>query len=229
MPAGGVIYKAACSANRKAYIGQTADSNGFKRRKYHHLWLAKHPENKEHMLFHRAIAKHGADSFKWEILLKCNVEQLDEYETRAIDMWGTLMPSGYNMVRGNLAAPGERGGYKRKREPIETLPPNASEVWENGQHIGYCANHDGKTKGMTSRRLTLATKRDLILKWLDDVKAGKSPQTDTPRNERNADLPRHVYRLTDGRLLVHVGQHPRKTFKTIELALEYKETLERLE
>ena len=219
---------ATCIPTGKRYIGQTADSNGFERRQYHHLWTAKHPEHPQHYVFHRAIAKHGADNFKWEILLRCNVEQLDEYETRAIETWDTVAPKGLNMVGGPTSVAGQRGAYKRKREPKEELPANVWEMWVKGEHVGYCTAHNGKTRGVASPHVSLATKKEMCLQWLDDMKAGRTPVLGKIRNERNADLPPSIYRLSDGRLLVHVGKHPQRTFRTIELAVAHKAALQEL-
>ena len=104
MAARGCIYKATCKTTGKSYVGQTRDSNGFDARQKRHLrlglQLARGGGARSNSIFHRAIAKYGADAFTWEVLLRCEVAQLDDAETAAIAEHRTVSPAGYNIREG---------------------------------------------------------------------------------------------------------------------------------
>lgn len=47
-----------------------------------------------------AVKKYGWNSVKTEILVLCDIDQLDEYETQFIKLYGTMAPNGYNLETG---------------------------------------------------------------------------------------------------------------------------------
>jgi group I intron endonuclease len=92
-----IIYKATNSVNNKAYIGQTVKC--LNDRKGEHLKFAK---NGIDTYFHRALRKHGSNSFVWEILddSTCKtIEQLNNMEIFYIAYYDTFK-NGYNLTSG---------------------------------------------------------------------------------------------------------------------------------
>ncbi len=91
------IYKATNKANGKSYIG--FDSNWPKRQIAHkHFSLVKESPN----YFHRAIRKHGWETFKWEVICQ-SVDGdylLNVMEPYFIQQTGSLRPNGYNLALG---------------------------------------------------------------------------------------------------------------------------------
>jgi group I intron endonuclease len=93
----GFIYRIT-SPSGKTYIGQTI-RDPEKRRKEHF----KCPGSC--ILLENAIKKYG-DKMEFEILLEVNDTQLDFYETRFIQQYGSMEPTGYNIRTG-----GSNGGH----------------------------------------------------------------------------------------------------------------------
>lgn len=87
------IYKITNCVTDVCYIGSA--QNLFRRWKEHQASLKR---NKHHSIYlQRVYNKHGADQFKWEVLLYCENKDLLFYEQRAIDLY----KPGYNI---NLTA-----------------------------------------------------------------------------------------------------------------------------
>lgn len=97
------IYKITRIETGKAYIGQT---NDIERR------FIEHKSNKSHFdtAIDKAILKHGADAFTYEIIEECAVEQLDEREKYWIDFYNTFHGFGYNCNEGGGCSSGENNG-----------------------------------------------------------------------------------------------------------------------
>ena len=103
-----IIYLVTNIINGKEYIGQTIFS--IEKRKRGHISDALSGRN--NIYFHKAIRKHGPDSFKWKIIHKCNdINELNRLEIFYIGYYDTYN-SGYNLTLGG------RGhvGYKHTEE-----------------------------------------------------------------------------------------------------------------
>lgn len=83
--------------NGKRYIGQTLQS--VKERMFQHISNAKRGCP---FLVHKAIRKYAQENVKIEkvLTLKCTQSYLDFIEDRAIIVFNTLAPNGYNLKRG---------------------------------------------------------------------------------------------------------------------------------
>lgn len=98
------IYKATNRINGKAYIGLTEN---IRTRRVTHLYEV---ENGCDYYFHRAMRKHGADVFDWEIIATCNTrEEAGDLETKLIKQHDTYH-NGYNSTTGG------ENGYKMSKE-----------------------------------------------------------------------------------------------------------------
>jgi len=93
----GTIYKAINVKTNKSYVGKTAQK--FWRRKSQHKMNALTNNFQSH--FHRAIRKHGWDSFEWEILFEgeCSNNKLNDLEIFYIGYYDTFN-NGYNLTIG---------------------------------------------------------------------------------------------------------------------------------
>ncbi len=80
------------SPSNKQYIGQTKNYN---QRMNRHKNM-----NDDCILLNKAIKTYGWENIKKEILICCNIEHLDDYEKKFIDLYNTLVPNGYNCTSG---------------------------------------------------------------------------------------------------------------------------------
>ena len=84
------------SPSGKQYVGMTARS--FNERWKQHCWAAR---DGSRLHLHRAIRKHGAESFETTILAESDSdEELKSLEIAKIKELGTLSPKGYNLTKG---------------------------------------------------------------------------------------------------------------------------------
>lgn len=91
------IYKITNLIDGKVYIGQTVNYN--KRKKRHLSSLKNGNHHNEHL--QRAFDKYGEDSFKIELIKKCNIEELDKLERYYIkELDACNHDKGYNMMYG---------------------------------------------------------------------------------------------------------------------------------
>lgn len=106
------IYKATCVITGKAYIGFTSD---YVRRKAEHLKADKD------FHFHRAIRKHGALNFHWEILWKGEdgTYGLKILEPKLIEEHQTFGKKGYNKTKGGQGTIG--GTWTHSKETKERM------------------------------------------------------------------------------------------------------------
>ena len=93
----GYIYKLT-SPSGKAYIGQTVLS--MEERIKAHLRIGSQCKAVK-----RAIDKYGAGNMMVEILMEVPNDLLNHYEVKAIDVYGTYGPRGYNMTPGGDTPP----------------------------------------------------------------------------------------------------------------------------
>lgn len=86
--------------NGKQYVGQALIRKGLgaTRRWKQHLRDAARGYC---FAFHHALNKYGADKCTWDVLVTVARSEADEYEDMFIDLYDTLSPKGYNLVKGN--------------------------------------------------------------------------------------------------------------------------------
>jgi group I intron endonuclease len=95
--AGPLIYRLSFP-NGKSYIGQT--TGFFEVRMTKHKSASKNKESTGCRYLNAAIRKYGWSAVKKEILLCCDSDQLDLFESKMIGIYNSLYPSGYNLLSG---------------------------------------------------------------------------------------------------------------------------------
>lgn len=92
------IYKITNKINNKCYIGQSRD---IEKRWKEHIRHSKDEFTKNKPPIHRAINKYGPQSFTFEILVECSIEDLDELEKYYIKKFNSTDKCiGYNIKEG---------------------------------------------------------------------------------------------------------------------------------
>ncbi len=135
----GVLYKLTFSSG-KSYVGITCRSA--KARYKNHAQDAGNDKSK--CLVHQAWRRFGAP--KMEVLAVVEDRSLLETEHRAVDVFGTLAPGGYNMIEGGGASPSiypsvrakisaSKKGYSHPPEVIERIAAKNRGMiaWNKGQ------------------------------------------------------------------------------------------------
>ena len=84
------IYCITNNINGKQYVGQSVDIE--KR-------MSDHIHADSNSKIHQAIVKYGVQNFRFEPLIRCSPEELDEQEVKFIRLLGTY-ENGYNQTRG---------------------------------------------------------------------------------------------------------------------------------
>ena len=87
------LYKITNLVNGKCYIGLTGIP---KAREYQHLRKPKI----ESKLISSAVNKHGRDKFKFEVLVEGSLDYISDLESKAIELFSTIAPQGYNVKPG---------------------------------------------------------------------------------------------------------------------------------
>lgn len=141
------IYMASCLANGKVYVGQT--KTYFSKRQWAHL------NRKDYnCFFHRALRKHGRDSFVWQTVAKVETkEQADNLE-RA---WIILLRSrdrafGYNITAGG----GGSVGSPRSKESLRKQSASLRLAHAEGRFPyrgGWTRRHSDETRKRISEGL----------------------------------------------------------------------------
>lgn len=110
----GEIYLITCSESNKGYVGQ-AFTHRLNHKKYRpfgstgrlkdHISAAiNNTKKKQCMYLNNAIRKYGADKFSVQLIKRCELDEMDYYETYYIEFYNTLYPNGYNLTKGGKNA-----------------------------------------------------------------------------------------------------------------------------
>jgi hypothetical protein len=71
---------------------------------------------KDHsVVLNSAIRKYGEDDFDVKMLVKCDLDKLDDWEIEYIEMFNTLIPNGYNIMKGGGTRKMSDDGRERLR------------------------------------------------------------------------------------------------------------------
>jgi group I intron endonuclease len=94
------IYLITNNITGKQYVGQ---SIRLSKRFWRHKNAAKTQNPREAFCLHKAIAKHGVENFKFDVILYANdPDYLNMMEQKIIDAYKTMAPFGYNLDTGGV-------------------------------------------------------------------------------------------------------------------------------
>jgi hypothetical protein len=114
----GEIYKITNAVTNKHYIGQTRSHrlNHGKYRPFGYIGRFKDHisetfSNKKNTCkyLNSSIAKYGKEQFTCELLIRCGVVELDNYETHYIIEYNSKYPNGYNLTDGGQKCGNKKG------------------------------------------------------------------------------------------------------------------------
>ena len=150
----GEIYKITNLITNKMYIGQTRSHylNKGKYRPFGHIGRFKKHLNEASRInikcsckyLNSTINKYGASNFKCELLITCDIDELDEYERKYICDLNTKYPNGYNLTNG-----GQKCGFEKGKKVVleEEIKPMSRAI--NGDSL----KRTEKTRQLISKRL----------------------------------------------------------------------------
>ncbi len=165
-----IIYKATNLINGKIYIGQSQHT--LETRKSEHLSDAK---NSCKQYFTRALCKHGADGFTWEVIQICkDIDELNQQEVYYIAYYNAMNKDvGYNLTEGG----GGTVGFKHSEDTIQKISKALS--GKNNPNYGKRRSEE-----------TLQKMRDSHprLRGKDHPNYGKKPSDETKEKIRQGNL-----------------------------------------
>lgn len=241
----GIIYKITNKINGKFYIGQT--KNSMERRWSQHKYNAKSNSSKC-LHLENAIRKHDVENFTIEVILKCDIKDLDSNEIKLINIHCANNPKfGYNICKGGGGSTDRkvtdehRKKISKANRKSDLDMMNIQERKINGVCVGYVVskniNNVRHTKNFANTNKSLEENLELAKQWLKDLDNGKT--VDTNRYNRTINLPKNIayhynnHKEVDGYCvkIEHKGKRHSKsfTFKNIsmeeklQIAIEHKE------
>jgi hypothetical protein len=153
----GEIYKITNIITNKSYIGQTRSHRlnhnkyrpfGYLGRFKDHIHEANSNKKNQSKFLNSALLKYGSDNFTCELLMSCNVSELDFYEIQYISENNTKYPNGYNLTNGGKGFTDMDGKYVC--EPFQKK--------EKSERIS--TTHSDYTKQLISERLKVSLNND---------------------------------------------------------------------
>ena len=151
----GEIYKITNLITNKMYIGQTRSHylNNGKYRPFGHIGRFKSHISESKRInincscsyLNSAFNKYGVENFKCELVVTCDIIDLDYYEIKYISELETKYPNGYNLTNG-----GQNCGFEKGKKIIleEVFKPKTDMI------LNPNLKRSEKTKQLISSRLT---------------------------------------------------------------------------
>lgn len=122
----GFIYKITNTVSGSIYIGQTRVEDPYERFKAH---LSNARRGIGCPALTDAIISYGEDKFKFQVLIICLDQDINEYEKEYIAKYNSLVPNGYNILEGGQGGGGFKG-KKHRKEVIEQFAKKLKERYE---------------------------------------------------------------------------------------------------
>lgn len=151
----GEIYKITNLITNKMYIGQTRSHylNKGKYRPFGHIGRFKsHISESKNInkynacrYLNSAFNKYGIENFKCELIVNCEINELDNYEKKYIYDLNTRFPNGYNLTNG-----GQKCGFEKGKKIVleEEIKPSLETIMNNDN-----LKRSETTKQLISKRL----------------------------------------------------------------------------
>jgi group I intron endonuclease len=151
----GEIYKITNILTGKMYIGQTRSHylNRGKYRPFGYIGRFKKHLNEANRInvdtscryLNSTINKYGAENFICDLIINCEINELDEYERKYIYELNTKYPNGYNLTNG-----GQKCGFEKGKKVIieeEIIKPKTNMI------LNLNLKRSDFTKQLISQRL----------------------------------------------------------------------------
>lgn len=173
----GKIYQIKNLINNKKYIGQTISSITIRFNKHVHNSSNK---TNDCPLLEEAIDIYGKDNFEVIILLRCNKEYLDYYESKFIYMHNTSFPNGYNLMSGGQGSI-RRHSIITKRKMTKTrigkTHTNITKQKISNSHKNKIVSNITRQKQSLSKKGSYKNKKnkDIVDSFLKKYKIDKLP------------------------------------------------------
>jgi group I intron endonuclease len=180
------------SPSGKKYVGQSVQflpcgkRHGYIKRWKQHVYEAKTGKDFS-VCLNNAIRKYGEETFTVELLLTCNISDLNRWEQHYIKHLNTFHPNGYNLTEGGsngrqslitrekkrISGLGKNKGkqYPRRPRKLEEdgdLPKYVRSYHDSNGKDGYrvCNHPSLKDRSFLSKLLTMEEKKTLALEYL---------------------------------------------------------------
>lgn len=125
----GVIYSVTSKIDGKSYIGQAKDYKYKDGKPYSYGMKGRWSDHVSDIMptpLHKAIKEQGAKNFILNLMLRCEIKELDGWEARIIEHNNTLVPNGYNVSKHSRVKNREESNlayfYLEKAVSIEVKP-----------------------------------------------------------------------------------------------------------
>lgn len=185
----GWIYRFYCAITKKNYIGQTTLEDPYDRKKQHiDKALAGYSNCRA---LSDAICEHGPDTFTFEVLLQCNDNDLNMFETKMVALYNTLEPAGYNSTKGGSAGKKSEAaklavtnGLLKRNETYEYKRTNEHSILISKKYVTAYTGDDGSrgfryrpfkgdNKIITSKTRAIEDLAKEMLEYVARVEAGE--------------------------------------------------------
>lgn len=153
----GVIYCITNKVNDKKYIGQTIN---FQRR----MWEHKYSKTKESYL-KNSIQKYGINNFKFEIIERVKIENLNKREIYWIDFYNTFKGEGYNLTIGGDAVGKGKNHWWYGKELSQETKDKISKA-NKGENNGMYGVIGEEHHSYHNSKITKKISKDIINKRL---------------------------------------------------------------
>lgn len=147
----GFIYRITNIVTEKVYIGQTKKSNPNTRWR-EHIRALKNGTGCP--VLSNSFKHYGLEKFKFEVILTCPNEELDQKEKEYIKQYNCIVPNGYNVQEGGTVS-GMFKGYHHTEETKSILSEKSS-IYYNDPEIRKAHGEKVREALKTSEKWKLA-------------------------------------------------------------------------
>lgn len=158
------LYQIVNTENGMKYIGVTKNPKvRFRGHAFHNT--------KTRSMLKNAIRKHGVDKFKMEILCVSTQDYCYEMEAKAIEMFCTVTPNGYNICTGGRGSKGLFGEWNGMHGRTKELHPHYGKP---GYNLGRKLSDETKAKMSVARKGQKRTAE--MCKKMSEIALNRSPE-----------------------------------------------------
>lgn len=210
------IYLIKNKINNKNYIGQTIN---YEKRIKEHLYLRKDRKN---MIIDSAINKYGKENFEFKIIdIAYSQNKIDELERKYIKEYNSLIPNGYNILKGGRK---QQGSWNNK--PIYIYDLNGKFIKEYESSLELERESSGKYKCRQIRRACNSKThfyKDILIKFKSDnfkITNYKKPQSSKKKKVIQYDLNGNIIKKFNS--IIEASNETKTSRTSIIMCLKHK-------